>query len=127
LTNQSFADWQIAHFGSTNASNAAANADPDNDRLSNFLEFLTQTDPLNLVSAWKMSITSGAGQINLSFPRVANLGVIIETSSDLVTWSPWDVPGNQLFFAATAGTTLLSGANISTSTGEFFRARFVLP
>jgi mono/diheme cytochrome c family protein len=127
LTNQTFADWQIAHFGSINAPNAAPNADPDGDRLSNFLEYLTQTDPLNASSAWKMSVTSAGAQINLSYPRVPNLGLIIETSSDLATWSPWDVPGNQLFFAATAGTTLLSGPNISTPTGEFFRARFVLP
>jgi mono/diheme cytochrome c family protein len=127
LTNQTFADWQIAHFGSTNAPNAAPDADPDGDRANNFLEYLTQTDPLNYASAWKMNISSSAGQINLSFPRVPNLGVIIETSSDLFTWAPWDVPGNQLFFAAAAGTTLLSGPNISASTGGFFRARFVLP
>jgi mono/diheme cytochrome c family protein len=127
LTNQTFADWQIAHFGSTNAPNAAANADPDGDRVSNFLEYLTKTDPQDSNSAWRVIIASGGNQINLTYPRVPNLGVIIETSSDLVTWSSWDVPGNQLSFAATAGTTTLFGPNISSSTGEFFRARFVLP
>jgi Concanavalin A-like lectin/glucanases superfamily/Glucose / Sorbosone dehydrogenase/Bacterial Ig domain len=125
LTNQTFADWQIAHFGSTNAPNAAPDADPDGDRVSNYLEYLTQTDPQNPASAWKMTITSSAGQISLSFPRVPNLGVVIDTSSDLFTWTPWDVPGNQPFFAATAGITALSGPN--TSTSQFFRARFVLP
>jgi hypothetical protein len=127
LTNQTFADWQITHFGSTNAPNAAANADPDGDRMSNFLEYLTQTDPQSATSAWRMTITSSGNQIDMSYPRVPDLAVVIETSSDLVAWSAWDVPGNQLIFAATAGTTTLSGPNIISSTGEFFRARFVLP
>jgi hypothetical protein len=125
LTNQTFADWQVAHFGSTNSPNAAPNADPDGDRINNFLEYLTGTDPQNPNSAWKMTITSSAGQINLSYPRVPNLGVVIDTSSNLVTWTPWDVPGNQPFFAATTGTTSLYSPN--TSTSQFFRARFVLP
>ena len=43
---QSFADWQIAHFGSTNAPNAAPDADPDNDGANNLLEYLTGTDAM---------------------------------------------------------------------------------
>src|ERR1051325_1508362 len=125
LANQTFAEWQIAHFGSTNAPNAAPNADPDGDRINNFLEYLTQTDPQNPNHAWKMMITSAGSQINLNYPRIPNLGVVVETSVDLATWTPSDVPGNQPFFAATAGTTSLLGPK--SSSAQFFRARFVLP
>lgn len=125
LTNQTFADWQNAHFGSTNAPNAAATADPDGDRVNNYLEYLTQTDPLNPNDAWRMTITSAGNQIDLSYPRVPNLAVVIETSPDLANWAPWDVPGNQPFFASTAGTTALLGPK--SSSAQFFRARFVLP
>jgi hypothetical protein len=125
FTNQTFVDWQIAYFGSTNAPNANPTADPDGDRVNNFLEFLTQTDPLESTSRWKMTISSSGVQINLSYPRVPNLGVIIETSANLANWTPWDVAGNQLIFASTAGITSLSGQK--SDAPQFFRARFVLP
>jgi len=49
LTNQTFADWQIVHFGSTNAPNAAPNADPDGDRLLYSLYFRGEDE-----SQWKL-------------------------------------------------------------------------
>jgi len=129
VTNQSFADWQIAHFGSTNAPNAAANADPDGDGANNYLEYLTQTDPQNAGSVWKLAISSTAGppQITIGYSLVPNLGTIIETSSNLVSWTTWDVSGNVPFFASTPGTTTLTGPPYPSSMAQFFRARFIVP
>jgi mono/diheme cytochrome c family protein len=49
---QSFEDWQIAFFGSTNAPDADPNADPDNDGANNRLENLTHSNPTNSLDFW---------------------------------------------------------------------------
>ncbi len=46
--------WQMQHFGCTNCLQAAANADPDGDGLSNLEEFLAGTDPTNSGSAFRI-------------------------------------------------------------------------
>jgi hypothetical protein len=128
LTNfQTFAQWQLAHFGSTNAPDAAATADPDGDGANNFLEYLTQTDPKSSASVWKMTVSASNSQVILNYPRVPNLGIVVETSPNLLVWAPWDVAGNQPSFAATAGTTSLTGPSLSSPTGQYFRARFIVP
>ncbi len=128
LTNyQSFADWQIAHFGSTNAPNAAATADPDGDGANNYLEYLTQTDPMNPSSVWKLGINAGGGFVNVTYPQVANLGVVIDTGTNFSSWAPWDVPGNQLSFGASNGTALLQAPLTATNPAQYFRARLIAP
>ena len=42
---QSFANWQVSHFGSTNAPTGQPTMDPDNDGATNVEEFMTGTDP----------------------------------------------------------------------------------
>jgi mono/diheme cytochrome c family protein len=128
LTNHlTFAQWQLAHFGSTNAPNAASTADPDGDRASNYVEYLTGTDPQNPLSVWRLGITSGSGLVNVTYPIVPNLGVTIETSSDLFNWTPWDISGNQPFFGASPGTASLQGPLLLSPPSQFFRARFIEP
>jgi mono/diheme cytochrome c family protein len=128
LTNHlTFAQWQIAHFGSTNDPNAASTADPDGDRASNYVEYLTGTDPQNPLSVWRLGISAGSGLVNVTYPIVPNLGVTIETSSDLFTWLSWDVPGNQPFFGALPGTASLQGPLLLSPPSQFFRARFIEP
>jgi hypothetical protein len=128
LTNyQSFSDWQMAHFGSTNAPNAAATADPDGDGANNYLEYLTKTDPQNPSDAWKLGISVGGGLVNVSYPQVANLGVVIDTGTDLSSWTPWDVPGNQLSFGSSNGTALLQASLTVTNSAQYFRARVIAP
>jgi mono/diheme cytochrome c family protein len=128
LTNhQTFEQWQIAHFGSTNAPNASATADPDGDGANNFLEYLTQTDPQDPAGVWKMTLSASNSAVIVSYPRVPNVGIIIETSSNLLVWASWDVAGNQPAFAATAGTTSLTGPSLPSPTGQYFRARFMVP
>ena len=125
LTNHlTFAQWQVLHFGSTNSPNALATADPDNDRASNYIEYLTQTNPQNGQTVWRLGIAANAGQVQVSYQRVPNLGVIIETSSNLQNWTQWNVSGNQPFFGSSSALVTLSGP---LSAGQYFRARFVEP
>jgi hypothetical protein len=128
LTNHlTFSDWQIANFGSTNAPNAAASADPDNDGANNYLEYLTQTVPQNPLDVWKLGITVGGSLVNVSYPQVPNLGIVIDTSSDLLNWAPWDVPGNQPVFGTSTGTAVLQAPFTPASSAQYFRARLIAP
>ena len=128
LTNrQSFAAWQLAQFGSTNAASALATADPDHDGANNYLEYLTRTDPLNITNVWKLGINVSGNVVNISYPQVLNLGVVIDAGTNLVNWLPWDVAGNQLNFGSAAGTVVLPSPFLPANSAQFFRARLIAP
>jgi mono/diheme cytochrome c family protein len=129
LTNyQTFAQWQIANFGSTNNPSAAANADPDSDSANNYYEFLTRTSPLtNAPPPWTITIDEAAATVGVNFLRLANLGFLVETSTDFTNWSAWDVPGNQPFFSVSNVWTTVSGPRSPTDTNQFFRVRIFEP
>lgn len=50
-----FATWQMQYFQCTSCPEAAADADPDGDGMSNTNEFLTGTDPTNSASAFRIT------------------------------------------------------------------------
>ncbi len=122
---QSFAAWQIAHFGSTNAPAAAASADPDGDGANNYAEYLAHTDPQNNSNVWKLNISVNGGHINVSYPLVPNLGVVIDTSTDLMNWAPWNIAGNQLIFQSSSGVQSLQAPFTPTTPTQYFRARLI--
>src|SRR5260370_37114810 len=101
LTNrQSFAQWQVAWFGSTNAPNAAPGADPDIDGANNYYEFLTGSSPLVSNTAWGENILISGTNVNVNFLRLANRGFFVETATNLEDWTTWDVAGNHIWFSA---------------------------
>ena len=128
LTNrQSFAQWQIANFGSTNNPSAAADADPDGDGASNYYEFLTRTSPrTNAPPPWTITIAEAAGTVGVNFLRLASLGFLVETSTGFEKWSAWDVPGNQLFFGASDQLATVTGP-LASETNRFFRVKILEP
>lgn len=128
LTNrQSFAQWQMAIFGSTNAPAALADADPDADGANNYYEYLTQTSPTNAVPApWTIAMDEAAGTVNVSFQRIANLGFVVETSTNLMQWAVWDVPGNTLWFSASNFVDTVTGP-LTDETSRHFRVRIYAP
>jgi glucose/arabinose dehydrogenase/mono/diheme cytochrome c family protein len=127
LTNrQTFAQWQLAIFGSTNSANALALADPDGDGANNYYEYVTQTSPTNAVPApWTISIDEAAGTVGVSFQRLANLGFLVETSTDFSSWELWDVPENILWFSATSFPDLITGPLAGPN--RYYRVRLVEP
>jgi glucose/arabinose dehydrogenase/mono/diheme cytochrome c family protein len=126
---QTFADWQIAHFGSTNALNAAATGDPDGDGARNYLEYLTGTDPLLPASYWKIGIQRSDNLARVTFSQIANRGFEVQSTTNLFSassWSPVDVTGNEPFFSISNRSASVSDL-ISNSTSKFYRLRVFEP
>ncbi len=100
---QSFGDWQQAHFEPARAAEAAPEADTDGDGASNYLEYLTGTDPQNGGDAWRISIHAAHGGTQIGLPQIANRGFEVQWTTNLAdrhSWQPLDVPGNRPFFSA---------------------------
>ncbi|MFO1487316.1 MAG: LamG-like jellyroll fold domain-containing protein [Verrucomicrobiota bacterium] len=127
LTNrQTFAQWQLANFGSTNSANALAASDPDGDGANNFYEYLTQTSPTNALPApWTITIDQATGTVAVRFQRLANLGFLVETSPNFASWQTWNVPSNRLWFSATNFPDTITGPLAATN--QFFRVRIFEP
>jgi hypothetical protein len=53
--------WQLAYFGCVSCPQAAANADPDGDGLSNAAEYAAGTDPTNSTSGLRIISTAAQG------------------------------------------------------------------
>ena len=96
LDSIAYADWAASAFTreeQADATTSGEGADPDQDALSNLLEWILQTDPLrstNLV-AHTLAIRTDAPQIAIQ--QLANLSsatLVIEVSTDLRTWSDID-------------------------------------
>ena len=126
---QSFADWQTARFGSTNAPNAAPDADPDSDRALNYLEYLTGTDPWLSSSAWSIAAQPSGNDIQIVYPQLANRGFEIQANSDLLSpaaWSPLDVPANAPFFSVSNRSAIVTDTTVAT-TNKYYRVRVFAP
>jgi hypothetical protein len=123
---QTFPEWQLSHFGSTEAPEAAPEADPDEDGASNDLEYLTGTDPKQASEAWKISVRKTDDAIQIIIPQVANRGIELQTSGDLFDWSVADWPGNQPFFSVT-NRLLLFEDRLSNNAAGYYRVRVFQP
>lgn len=86
--------WQTEHFSSALAPEAAPNADPDFDGNSNRLEFLNGTLPNDPQSVWRPVFSLDQDSLSVSFPMAPGRAFVIEKSTDLSTWTEWQVSGN---------------------------------
>jgi mono/diheme cytochrome c family protein len=101
---QSFSEWQVFHFGSSNAPGTGAEEDFDGDGALNNLEYLTGTHPTNGLDAWTVAGVSISNHIpQVLFDRVANRGFDVQVNTNLLDggWQSLDVPGNAPFFGIT--------------------------
>jgi hypothetical protein len=91
---QTYDEWRLAQFGSGTSPEGAHNYDADGDGQSNWLEYLGMTSPQNGNSTLKPSISTAAGNVTVEFPNLAGRLIKVETSTDLTTWTPWNMNGN---------------------------------
>lgn len=120
-TRQSFAQWQIQYFGSTNHPDASASADPDLDGSSNREEFLTYTDPGDPDRTWTGWLDATGGSPALVHD-LAHRAVTVEVSTNLNEWVFWNVPENNGLPIA-EGTWRVLGLETNMPIGHF---RFIV-
>ena len=126
---QSFADWQLTYFASTNAAEAQPLADPDADRAVNYLEYLTGTVPTNRGAAWRIGIAGTSNRAQVILPHVANRGFEVQANSDLLNSNAWwalNLPANAPFFSSSNRTAIVEETNAPGSL-RFYRARVFEP
>ena len=132
LTNyQTYAEWQLAKFGSTNAPSSGEQEDYDSDGAKNYLEYLTSTDPLLSASGWGLAIASGTSNtVNISWEQPANRALELQSATDLTAapaaWQFFDAPLNQPFYPASNRTQQVTLPAAATNS-LFFRARVSEP
>jgi hypothetical protein len=115
--------WRYQHFGTVaGTSNAADDADPDGDGLSNLLEYALGTLPTQTSSTpWVTTTTNG--YLSLSIAKNASASGITwsaESSDDLLTWHP-----EQTVTLIDNGTTfsVRDSVPMNTTTRRFIRLR----
>ena len=91
---QDYAAWRLAQFGSGSSAEGEPGEDPDFDGQTNECEFLQGTLPLDRSSRFAPQVDAD-DEVRLSFSLPENRSFRVLTSTDLSTWTPWQVPGNQ--------------------------------
>ena len=64
--------------------------------------------------------------MGVSFVRVANLGFVVQTSTNFVNWVPWDVPDNRLWYSTSNFADMVTGP-LTTETNRFYRVQILEP
>jgi mono/diheme cytochrome c family protein len=117
---QTYSQWRQEKFGSISSPAGEPMTDADGDGRSNEAEFLAATEPLSSNSFLAPTSSRTSGQFQLDFTVPVNRSVQVETSSNLVNWTLWNVPGNQ-------GTPQLGGAvslqGPATDPHQFYRLK----
>ena len=110
---QSFPEWQEANFGSSNAPNAVATADPDGDGAPNRLEYYTGTNPNNPADAWSIGIQRGLDQVSIVYTQKPNYGFEVQWSTNIANASGWrqlNIPENRPNFSGQTKVTSVPDA-----------------
>jgi len=111
--------WQVLYFGLDNP-NAAPALDPDHDGMSNAAEYAAALVPTDAASRFLTEIQAVPGQSAqrriIFSPRYEGRDYVVQTSSDLVHWSP--LAG---FTTSDSGTQRIVTDLAATATHKFYR------
>jgi mono/diheme cytochrome c family protein len=91
---KTYNDWRLEQFGSDTSPEGDPASDFDRDSRTNRQEFVQGTAPKNGGSFLQPMIAKLGANVSVSLTVPPNRSAQIEVSSDLVSWSIWDVPGN---------------------------------
>lgn len=130
LTNyQTFAEWQLLHFGSTTAELAQAEADADEDGTDNQTEYLLGLIPTNGASAWAVGGLDLAGSgPGVVFERRADRGFDVQSSTNLLdpdAWRSVETPANRPFYGSSNEVVVVEDP--ATNEATYYRVRIQGP
>jgi uncharacterized repeat protein (TIGR03806 family) len=121
INRQTYADWRLAQFGSDTSAEGEPGYDADFDGSDNAGEFTAGTAPLDGASFPQPLVSEApGGSVTVAVDVPANRTAQIETTTDLTTWSLWDIPGNG-GLATSGGPLTLTGPKLGPR--QFFRWR----
>jgi hypothetical protein len=96
------------------------------DSAPNFLEYLTGTSPLKATETWGIDIQRTDETVEVKFPRLANVGFMVQWTTNLLQWHFLDAVENQPFFSSTNGETQVTD-DIAEGPPKFYRVRVYEP
>ena len=91
---QTYQQWRQANLAAVPPAQSESTADADGDGRMNQEEYLGGTNALESTSFPMPAISLTAAQFQLHFTAPANRSVQVETSTNLIDWILWNVPGN---------------------------------
>jgi len=92
-THQTYDQWHLGVYDTPTPTGGDQSLVSSNGQ-TNFLNYILGADPHNGSSLFVPHLILSGGKASYSFSVPVNTSAFIETSSDLVNWSLWDVPGN---------------------------------
>lgn len=117
---ESYEDWYAARFGVSPPA-GSRDLDPDGDQRSNFEEFLLGSDPTAVDRVASLALSTDQAEASITLPEISGRELILESSPDMVSWSPWvDSANNGLSRAAGQEANFRIPM---TQAHEFFRLR----
>lgn len=88
-TRPRFSTWAVNWLVGVPAEQAVRSADPDEDGLDNYTEYLLRENPKSPVKWWKPRITADAGGHTMRFPRLSGRRFEVEWSDRLGANAQW--------------------------------------
>lgn len=120
---ESYDQWATRIFGSVGSPNAAPNADPDHDGLTNAGEYAAGTNPLDASSTLRLlQISVTANQATLGWQSIASKQYVIESATNVV--GPWTNAASVVAQSALAQAIL---PRTPAGPPAYFRVRVVSP
>jgi len=89
-----YQQFRQLYFGDLTSPTGEPDADPDGDGISNRMEWLTRTNPTNSNDRWQPTLNVTGNTLTIEVPGLANHSVTIWKSTNLATWTLWNVPDN---------------------------------
>ncbi|MBI3415310.1 MAG: PQQ-dependent sugar dehydrogenase [Verrucomicrobia bacterium] len=92
---QSFYNWQIDNFGDPALPKAAADADPDGDGASNYLEYLAFSDPNSSTNGWSVGFQKVNSLTRITLPPIPARNLVVEWTTNLFAPASWQPLASQ--------------------------------
>lgn len=116
--------WRLANFGTTdNSGNAADNADPDGDGMTNAQEFAAGTDPQSAVSMLRINqVKASGGDVTVSFATVAGKTYRLDRANAVQSGSWVTVQDN---ISGSGGVITVTDTGMAAQNKHFYRVMVV--